>query len=781
MDDESSASRKDELRKEEVEEPPDKKKHVYLENGYHDDDGAEVTEDEIRCGIVDTKAPEKHTFWFKRVFTDLEHHIDDVISGKFIDKTGDNVDQINEEAQCLLNELREKDLPSSITDENIIQYDVQWRTNGIDQESAEHAQYVQKLCTDVHEKLTAMISEGIAEDEVNGMRDPLVQEVVQHLSFCQTKCTAFHGRQEFLESIKEGLLGNDKRVVVLHGESGCGKTSLVAKVAMEVKSWFKDEPLTMVCRFIGTTPDSSSIRCLLRSVCLQLEAAGLISTKPPEDLQSLMDFLPECLETASQKSKLVLILDSLDQLSIEDGGRTLDWLPRDLPDNVYVVLSTLPALHYQCLPNLKAKFPIECLLEVPQMALEESAVILDNWLKAAQRTLQQEQKNKVLTSFQECPLPLYLKLAFDESCRWKSYTPFKEWHLPPNIRDIIHSLFDRVERIHGNILVSHALGYITASKNGLTETELEDLLSLDDEVLNDVFQYWTPPIRRLPPLLWKRIRSDVRDYLIDRGADGSRVRYLGDEHQSRKLHANMADYFLGRWSDGKEKSFLDKNGEERAENRLVATQPLLFDTSDDKPIFNVRKLNELPFHLFFAAEYNNMKDEVLCNFEFLLAKLRASSLENVLDDFSLFLKVNPTDLDVKMLEECLILSSYALSLEPKQLATQILGRMMTFQEKEEEYPYLCKVLRQAWNPSVPYFLPNQKCLTSPGGRLLFSLNLGRSIKDQRYFISIGNDNRTLAVTSSISKALEIKIVDYHCGKQLRKFTLTSPPAMARCK
>ena len=35
---------------------------------------------------------------------------------------------------------------------------------------------------------------------------------------------------------------------------------------------------------------------------------------------------------------------------------------------------------------------------------------------------------------------------------------------------------------HGKLLVSHALAYITASKSGLSESELEDLISLDDKV-----------------------------------------------------------------------------------------------------------------------------------------------------------------------------------------------------------------------------------------------------------------------------------------------------------
>ena len=87
----------------------------------------------------------------------------------------------------------------------------------------------------------------------------------------------------------------------------------------------------------------------------------------------------------------------------------------------------------------------------------------------------------------------------------------------------INALFERIERQHGRKLVRKALGYITAAKSGLTETELEDLLSCDDDVLDDVYQFWTPPIRRIPPLLWVRIRDDLTSYLVDRGADGARV------------------------------------------------------------------------------------------------------------------------------------------------------------------------------------------------------------------------------------------------------------------
>lgn len=51
------------------------------------------------------------------------------------------------------------------------------------------------------------------------------------------------------------------------------------------------------------------------------------------------------------------------------------------------------------------------------------------------------------------------------------------------------------------------------ARNGLSESELEDILSCDDDVLNDVYQFWKPPLRRLPPLLMARLRTDLQQYL----------------------------------------------------------------------------------------------------------------------------------------------------------------------------------------------------------------------------------------------------------------------------
>lgn len=90
----------------------------------------------------------------------------------------------------------------------------------------------------------------------------------------------------------------------------------------------------------------------------------------------------------------------------------------------------------------------------------------------------------------------------------------------------------------------HALAYITAAKSGLSETELEDLISLDDRVLDDVYQYHLPPVRRIPPLLWTRIRNDLPNYLSEREADGVSVLNWYHRSEMHSLFIRIARNFL---------------------------------------------------------------------------------------------------------------------------------------------------------------------------------------------------------------------------------------------
>ena len=71
---------------------------------------------------------------------------------------------------------------------------------------------------------------------------------------------------------------------------------------------------------------------------------------------------------------------------------------------------------------------------------------------------------------------------------------------------------------------------------------------------------------------------------------------------------------------GAKKPYTDNKGKSDLSDRLVAVQPLMFDK-----MYNLRKMMELPHHLVAADMLTELKEHVLCNIDWLLAKLKATS------------------------------------------------------------------------------------------------------------------------------------------------------------
>ena len=67
------------------------------------------------------------------------------------------------------------------------------------------------------------------------------------------------------------MLDDEEKPLVLYGEGGCGKTSLLAKSAgLSSSSWLVGIKPINIIRFLGTTPDSSALTPTLISVCQQV-------------------------------------------------------------------------------------------------------------------------------------------------------------------------------------------------------------------------------------------------------------------------------------------------------------------------------------------------------------------------------------------------------------------------------------------------------------------------------------------------------------------------------
>ena len=112
------------------------------------------------------------------------------------------------------------------------------------------------MCNRVKELLTSRINEILQN---LGPPNPLMEEVTRHALFCRDHTHSFQGRANILQAIRNYVTGPDPMMpLVIYGESGVGKTSLMAKVVMEIQENSKDGNLAVMYRFCGTTPDSST-------------------------------------------------------------------------------------------------------------------------------------------------------------------------------------------------------------------------------------------------------------------------------------------------------------------------------------------------------------------------------------------------------------------------------------------------------------------------------------------------------------------------------------------
>ena len=324
---------------------------------------------------------------------------------------------------------------------------------------------------------------------------------------------------------------------------------------------------------------------------------------------------------ACEAAPIVIVLDGLDRLSVSnraliDLGAWLPGIKRPLPKYVKLIVSALSetklieALTRQNADGIK-------FVDIPQLDLDEAGLGLGYKIAelATQRmvesrpevgstlntlpimrtlALRHRQTIIKMCQNQHHPNPMFISLMIDISCSKPSfvvdahyfYNVIKKKVFKKNgVQCLINHFFDELEKAHGKKLFSRVVGLLTLARDGLSEAELEDLLSLpeNDDVLSEVYEWFTlPELRRIPSVSVSRIIADLTTnqgrYLMRRSCgqglqtvltwahsmfqEVADERYL-DQQQKADLHSLMGRYF-GNLIDSRVR-----------EERLIAAQPMV--------------------------------------------------------------------------------------------------------------------------------------------------------------------------------------------------------------
>ncbi|PLS02332.1 DUF4062 domain-containing protein [Neobacillus cucumis] len=569
-----------------------------------------ATEHEIREGAFKQEDAGDHVFAF---FRELENVPTDTRKADFIDLLPDGT--IHEHSRKQIENLK-NDLRTFLPEENIKQYSAAWIDNNVD------PLYIEDFCKDVLSKLSQVI-----ERECRNMEEIrfVDKEKEAHRLFAKSRTDHFIGREKLFREVFKDLTSNIRHPLIVTGESGSGKTAFAAELSQRLLLQLPASKV--ISRFIGASAFGLHALELMQSILLELAPDETESILQYQELDAALHRLNE--EFQNRKDPLILILDAIDQMS--DSHLLPKWFMTQLPENVQMVVTV--ATDKKAFTLLKGMLEKECFRLLEPLDEEEARILMTNWLADEGRRLTSEQFTLVMNAFRKCPLPLFLKLVFEEVKLWHSYS--NQASLPETIQGMIDLFIGRLaaESNHGTILVKHVLGLLASSRNGLEEGEILDLLSESEQVMNDFYEssYYEFQHDRLPIVFWARLFNDLEPYMIERN-EGGRVLYnfyhrqieekVRDDFETVDFHARIAAYF--------------------------EKQSIYFE---EHP--NTRKCSELPYQLSQSGQISECIN-TLSDFLFLQAKFHAGMSHDLLKDFLQLrkrCKLPPDSKDLKKLND----------------------------------------------------------------------------------------------------------------------------------
>lgn len=607
--------------------------------------GASATELEILEGALDQrKVPDagRHVFAFFRAIRNrgaVETALADAAAQRLLDvRDGGAHVEWDRDSWARLEALK-VELESRLGAANVWRYEAVWHAGGtvdipaLGSPSRDPGATgtpeleAETLCGEVWRRLSRVITEEMNRLDAEAGH-PVDRERARHESFGRGRIRAsgpdgpetefFRGREVTLAAIQGYLEADVARPLVLFGPSGSGKSAVMAKA---LAAWSAAHA-NAVCvqRYIGTASGSAEIRPLLvglsKEISRRLEGA---EDDVPSDFGKVINDFPERLKRATPGRPLVVFLDALDQLGDADDGRRLRWLPRELPPHVRLVVSTLPDDELECLPALRGTLEDDAFVALPALASRDADEVLGLWLDAERRGLTTAQRAEVLEKFKGNGLPLYLKLAFEEAKKWRSYDGVPAAGLAGDVPGLVQALFERLSepQHHGRAIVAHALGCLGAARFGLAEDEILDLLWQDAEARGEFearHRHHALPedTVTMPPVVWSRLYFDLRPYLAERDVQGARLltfhhRQIAHGAGNRRFrsHGSLADHFASRW---------------RSSDRHA--------------------LLELPWQQARSERWEAVAD-TLGSLEFIETKVRAGLAADLVDDYARALRVLP--------------------------------------------------------------------------------------------------------------------------------------------
>jgi nephrocystin-3 len=367
--------------------------------------------------------------------------------------------------------------------------------------------------------------------------DPLTREALDHAAFARSRERVYIGRKAYFDKLDAHAKAKGNQPLVILGESGSGKSALLANwTARYRESHHKD---LIIEHYIGATPASTDWAAMLRRIMSEFKEKLGLTEDIPEQPDALRSAFPNWLHMAAAKGKVILVLDALNQLEDRDGAPDLVWLPPVMPENVRLIVSTLPG---RALDEItKRKWPV---FKVEPLGVEERKELIRQFLGEYSRTLSPKRVDQIANAPQSAN-PLYLRVLLDELRLFGEHERLEErinYYLEAGTPyELYEKVIIRWENDYegDSDLVGDTLSLLWAARHGLTESELLHALGKNSQPLPRAV--WSPLFLAMSDSLINRqgLLTFAHDFLRIAARDA----YIPTESHQHEAHIRLADYF----------------------------------------------------------------------------------------------------------------------------------------------------------------------------------------------------------------------------------------------
>ncbi len=300
---------------------------------------------------------------------------------------------------------------------------------------------------------------------------PTEQERNAHDAFARTRRAAYVPDEATVTRLDELVTGVDQGICVT-APSGTGKSALLAYWSQEYRTAHPDH--NVIEHYVGATAAAQDrIGLMLRLITEIRELYG-VEQELPESSERIEGDFSAWLAYAREK-RLVVVIDAVNQLPLL--GQELHWLPEFIPPAVTFVLSTTEG------PSLDALRSRDyAVLEVDPLSEHQRATVIERYLSGFRKRLTPDQVGRIAVT-PNTRSPLFLRTVIEELRVFGVFEQLDEridyFLAATDLDDLFHRVLERMERDYDPELVQQTMMYIWASRAGLTESELQDLMNLE--------------------------------------------------------------------------------------------------------------------------------------------------------------------------------------------------------------------------------------------------------------------------------------------------------------